>query len=132
MALSQANVRSPLSLTNYIMLSEPVRLDATAKQSFTFVNRSGAYPTSGGYVAGVISTDTAATEVAPVATVGIEVVRVAIGETIAVDGPVASNAAGEAIALPGTGTPYTAGRALDSSTGSQAGAPHYIRVKMAG
>jgi len=131
-----ANVTNPLALTVPAggVVETVTKASATPSTAFLAYTRAGTLPASNGaYAAGVCTQSTDASESAlPLQTIGYAIIRVQPGAVIAVDAPVAVATTGEAIPLPGTGTPYTLGRALNSSNGAGTSqAPHFIVVKLA-
>lgn len=133
MATYSTNVTEPLVLRNYVTLSEPVDVPNGAV-AHTAINRLGNTPAADGdYVAGIVSQDIDASThaVAPVASCGYELLKVAPGSAIALDEAVAIDTNGHAI--PWQAGYYELGRSMDeaAATGTLA-MPFYIRLKLKG
>jgi hypothetical protein len=120
-----SNITDPLLLTNRVGAAEAVILAADTLP-YICITGLGALPASGGYVIGVNALERSLGEVTTVTTEGIEIVRVATGAVIDVDTPLACTVLGTV--RPATGSEFVVGYSRDTSTGSTALVPHYIRV----
>lgn len=125
--MSNTNVTFPHAMPEFIILSETIRAAQKTDRGVALL-RDGTIPAAGAYAAGIAILDVEAGELASLATQGIVVAKVTPAATITVDAQLC-------IGTDGTVTPVTAaeipiGRSLDSSSGSTAACPHYVRVKL--
>lgn len=122
MATSNANY-----LEFFKLLSETIKVGASAVAPNRFINRAGIYPASNGaYAAGVTEQGVAAG--GWVATVTSGIYPVEVGAAITVDAPLMADTAGKVRPITDAATQREVGRALDTATGSGV---EFVRVKLA-
>ena len=114
----------PNALTGFCLLSETVTVGGTAVAAHRFINRAGAYPSSGAYAAGATKQAGVANRTVAIDTDGITIAEV--GAAIStIDTALFVDAAGKV--RPVASTEYQVGRALDTATGTGV---EFVRVKL--
>lgn len=125
-----SNITNPIYLQRYVC-SAFTYVATTAVEACTVVLRTGvAVPDGTTIPDGVAGNDAAIGEAFSLVTGEIAIVKVADGEAITYNAPIAVESAGRVrVGVPGTDV--ILGKALDTSDGSgTALEPHYIRVQL--